>query len=268
MQYAKYFKVLKISIQNEMEYRVSFILSIASCFFPVLIQYFLWSAVYASSTRKIIYGFTYEQMLAYTILASIVSKLVLTGIEKEVSVDIKGGGFSKFLIQPINYFVYRVYSFIGKKFLQTIILMVVVAGVLFMLRVTTGFVAELPRILLFILSLCLAFAMNFFISLALSTIAFWTTEVWAIFTTFGLLTNIASGGIFPIDVFGPELQKFLSYLPFIYTVYYPVNILTGKIELDAVFQGFAIQTAWMAVFAIISTLLWRHGLKKYVAVGG
>lgn len=268
MQYAKYFKVLKISIQNEMEYRVSFILSLASCFFPVLIQYFLWSAVYASSTKKVIFGFSYEQMLAYTILASIISKLVLTGIENEVSTDIKNGGFSKFLIQPINYFLYRVHSFIGKKFLQSIILLAVVFGVLVMLRVSTGFSVDLPRIIVFILSLCFAFAMNFFISLTLSTVAFWTTEVWAIFTTFGLLANIASGGIFPIDVFGQKLQEFLSFLPFIYTVYYPVNILTGRIALNEVYQGFVIQAVWIAVFAFLSSLLWRYGLKKYIAVGG
>ncbi|HEX2927564.1 MAG TPA: ABC-2 family transporter protein [Ruminiclostridium sp.] len=268
MQYSKYNKVLKISIQNEMEYRVSFILSIASCFFPVLIQYFLWSAVYASSTKKVIFGYSYGQMLAYTILASIVAKLVLTGIENEVAADIKNGGFSRFLIQPINYFIYRVSCFIGKKVLQTIILLVVVFGVLLALRASTGFLIDMQRIFIFILSLFFAFVLNFFISLTLSTIAFWMTEVWGIFATFGLLANIASGGIFPIDVFGQKLQEFLSFLPFIYTVYFPVNILTGRMPLNEISRGFEIQTVWIAVFAVVSSLLWKYGLKKYVAVGG
>ena len=90
-------------------------ISLISAAYPIFIQYFLWTAIYLSSTSDIVYGFTYRQMMAYTFLAGLVSRIVRTGFEYEIMEDVKSGKYSKFLVQPLGYFPYRLASYFGQK---------------------------------------------------------------------------------------------------------------------------------------------------------
>lgn len=74
----KYRKTFSLSLKNSMEYRLSFFLSIFSCAFPIMIQFFLWSAAYSSKKTEI-FGYSYLQITAYSILASLDSKLTAAG---------------------------------------------------------------------------------------------------------------------------------------------------------------------------------------------
>ena len=58
-----------------------------------------------------------------------------------------------------------------------------------------------------------------------------------IFVITSLLVNILSGGMFPLEIFGESVVKALQYTPFPYTIYFPVNILSGKAEAAAMYQG-------------------------------
>src|SRR5699024_12350094 len=101
-----------------------------------------------------------------------------------------------------------------------------------------------------------------------STVAFWLLDVSMLFWGINLLTLILSGAIFPLDIFGETISTVLSYFPFSYTVYFPINILTGKLEPSFVITGCLIQIAWIVILFILLKILWKTGLKKYVAVGG
>jgi ABC-2 type transport system permease protein len=103
---------------------------------------------------------------------------------------------------------------------------------------------------------------------SLAAISFWMTDASGIFMIFGLVANVLSGGIFPIDIFGKTLQLIFSYLPFQYTIYFPVNILGGRVTWDKILFGLGVQILWMGIMLVVSNLVWRFGLKKYVAVGG
>ena len=46
-------------------------------------------------------------MIAYTFLAGLVARIVRTGFEYEIMDDIKNGKYSRFLVQPLGYFGYR-----------------------------------------------------------------------------------------------------------------------------------------------------------------
>lgn len=81
-----------LGIQNSMEYRFNFFMGFASLFFPIFIQLFLWKAVYSHASNMNLYGYTYHQMIVYTIVAALISRLVATGLEYDINHDIKSGG--------------------------------------------------------------------------------------------------------------------------------------------------------------------------------
>lgn len=264
----KYKCALMLGIQNAMEYRSNFFLNMISALFPIFIQFFLWTSIYSGNPKGIINGYTYNQIIVYTIMANIVSRLVRTGFEYEVGDDIKNGGLNKFIIKPIDYSIYKFCCFIGQKLIHLLMMVIVISGLLIFLAVKFGSTFEPFHIFLFFGSLLLAFILNFTIFFAISTSAFWLFEIGFLFEAVRIIIIFLSGGIFPLDIFGKSATLILNYLPFKYTINFPVEILNGRLSLTLGLQGIFIQIIWIILFAILARLLWRTGTKRYVAVGG
>jgi ABC-2 type transport system permease protein len=264
----KYVKAFELGFQTALEYRVNFMISLISAAYPIFIQYFLWTAIYLSSTTDIVYGFTYRQMMAYTFLAGLVSRIVRTGFEYEIMEDVKSGKYSKFLVQPMGYFPYRLASYFGQKLPNLVIILSILAVVLLGLNVLWGVTLEFVRVLLFIAALGLAVALNFLIFYGISSISFWLVDIGFLFEGIRIVFILFSGGIFPLEVFGPTFVRFMDFLPFKSTISFPINVLNGKILMPQVFEGLLVQCLWIAACYIIANLLWRMGGKRYVAVGG
>lgn len=266
----KYMKVFTLGLQNSLEYRMNFLLTLLSCLFPILIQYFLWATIFEGKSNTEVLGYKFDQIIIYSIFAALLSKLVATGFEYDVSGDVKSGQLSKFIVQPIGYFQYRISSFLGGKIPQlvivTLILFIILALIKFFLHLEIEI--TFASIILFFLVVALSITMNFFIFYCLSTLSFWFLEVWGIFFTFSLLSSIASGGIFPLDMFGATINKILNFLPFKYIVFFPINVINGKLSWDEIASGVQMQFAWILVLFILSKWLWYKGMQRFESVGG
>jgi ABC-2 type transport system permease protein len=59
----------------------------------------------------------------------------------------------------------------------------------------------------------------------------------------------------------------LPYTPFPYLVDVPVQALLGRLAGPELLQAFAVQFAWGLAFVVASRLAWRHGIRRYGAVG-
>lgn len=264
----KYRKAFEMGFQSAMEYRADFLMSLFSGGFIIIIQCFLWTAVFASSPDAEVYGYTFPEMIAYSILAGLVAKIVSTGFEWEIASDIKNGGLSKFIVQPIGYFYYRICAFFGRKVLQLGIVFVIALAALFACNVFLGLLLDWSRVLLFLPFVFLSMVINFLIYYCLSSLAFIMAEVWGVFVAAGQGILMLSGGIFPLDVFGDKAARVLSVLPFQYIVFYPVNIVNGRLSLEQILQGALIQVVWIGLLIVAANFCWKAGMKKYVAVGG
>jgi len=264
----KYRVTFSLGVQNSLEYRTNFFLNLFGAVFPILIQYFYWKAVFTSSGQQVVFGFTYNQMIAYSILAVLMSKLIGTTFQYEIARDIKDGGLNKYIVKPIGYFSYRVCSFLGEKSVQMSIVLALSVIVVLLLNVWLDFPVSLSHILLFLCVVPGALMLNFFIYYSLSAVAFWFTEAHGAFRTFVLLANIASGGLFPLDIYGPVTKAILLALPFNYVIYFPIRLLCGTLSGPEIVNGAFMQLVWIGVFAALSAWLWKQGLLKYTAVGG
>jgi ABC-2 type transport system permease protein len=264
----KYAKAFELGFQTALEYRANFLLSLISAIYPIIIQVFLWTAIYANSAEAVIYGYTYRQMLTYTFLAGLVARIVRTGFEYDIMEDIKNGKFSLFLVQPVGYFPYRLCSYLGQKLpnlgMILIILMVVLVGLSAFAIVSLSIASYLA----FLVTLALAVVLNFLIFYCFSALSFWIVEVGFLFEGIRIVTILLSGGIFPLEVFGARFVQAMNLLPFKYTVSYPVNVLNGTLSPVQIAQGLLVQCFWIAVCWGLAQYLWRLGGRRYVAVGG
>jgi ABC-2 type transport system permease protein len=264
----KYIKAFELGFETALEYRVNFLISLISAAYPIMIQTFLWTAIFRSSGQEVVYGYTYGQMIAYTFLAGLVARIVRTGFEYDIMDDVKNGRYSKFLVQPLGYFPYRLSSYFGQKLPGQVMILIILAVVLAVLALTGTLTLEVWRVAAFLVTLVLAVMLNFVIFYCFSAVAFWIVEIGFLFEGIRIVTVLLSGGIFPLDVFGETFLRFNNLLPFKYTVSYPINVLNGKVSVEEMLVGMGVQVLWIAGCLLLANVLWAQGGKRYVAVGG
>jgi ABC-2 type transport system permease protein len=267
----KYVRVFELGFQTALEYRLNFLLSLVSAVFPIFIQTFLWTAIFTASSAgssAVIYGYTYQQMIAYTFLAGLVARIVRTGFEYEIMDDVKSGKFSKFLVQPVGYFPYRIASYFGQKLPNLVMVLVILALVLVGLVLFMGMTLEFIRILVFLVTIVLAVTLNFLIFYCISAMSFWIVEVGFLFEGIRITTILLSGGIFPLEVFGDTFNRINNFLPFRYTISYPINVLNGRLAPGEIVTGMLVQVLWIGLCVLLADGLWRVGSRRFVAVGG
>ncbi len=263
----KYAKSFGTGFKAGFEYRVNFILSIASAIAPIVIQTALWKVLYGDDPSASWFGFTFRQMMAYTFIAQLVNRLVRTGFEYEMNADIKSGSLDRFLVKPIGYFGFRLFSFLGDKAVQSAVMGVLLAGAVAVMAFAFSFAMTPAAVALFIVAMVVAFALNFLLFWCIGLLGFWLTEIGFLFEAARIVIIAASGGILPLAVFGETGERVLSWMPFRYTIQFPTELLTGRIAPGEALAPFAVAIAWIVVLAALGQLAWARGVRRFAAVG-
>jgi ABC-2 type transport system permease protein len=263
----KYSACLGAGFKAGLEYRANTLFSIAGAISPIVIQTALWAAIYGGDPDAAMFGFSYPQMLAYTVVAQIVSRLVRTGFEYEMNNDIRTGSLDRFLVKPVGYRAYRLAVFLGDKLVQSLVMGLLLALSVAALSGWAGFGVSPGAAALFGLGIVAAFVLNFLIFWLVGLMGFWLTEIGYLFEAVRIVIICLSGGVFPLSVFGEGAERLLSLLPFRYTIQFPTELLAGRVPDAEVLPSFGLALAWMAVLYAGGAMLWRLGLRRFAAVG-
>ena len=264
----KYITVYTLSLQSAMVYKADFFLSLISGGFTIVIQFFLWTAIYGGAEEAELFGYNYGQMVIYVVMAGIMGKYTATWFEYEIMEDIMEGNMNRFFVQPIGHLGYRIIGFMGFKTIENTMVVLISAALLFIISVAAGITFSIINILILLLIAPLALMINAMMFYCLSVVNFWLTWGWGVFNGARVITTILSGGIFPLDVFGENVMFILKFLPFQYIVYFPLGVVVGNVQgMDIVF-GVLMQLMWIAVLFVLSQILWPIGMKKYIAARG
>jgi viologen exporter family transport system permease protein len=265
----KYVKILRISLVERMVYRADFLVSTVFRFLPLVTTVIFWEAVYASSGRAVIEGYTRNQMIAYLLLVQI-SRMFssMPGLAGGIARDIRDGGLKKYLLQPIDMVAYLLAYRVAHK-IAYIVTSALPYGILFFLcRDYFDGLPDAVTSLAYIASLLLGFLVGFFFESMIGMVGFWFLEVTSFLYIINTLNFFVSGHMFPLDLLPPFWADVLRALPFQYLAYFPAQIFLGKVSGDALWQGLVLELAWAAVFLVMTRWFYRRGLKRYSAYGG
>jgi len=263
----KYACVFGTGIKAGLEYRANIWFSIAGAIAPVVIQTALWLVLYGNDPNETMFGFTFAQMVAYTVIAQLVARLVRTGFEYDVNYEIRTGSLDRYLVKPIGYFGYRLFAFLGDKIVQSAVMGALLACSVAALSFVLGFLVTPASISLFLAAMAFAFVMNFLIFWCVSLAGFWLTEIGYLFEAVRIVIVALSGGILPLAVFGSGPERVLSALPFRFTIQFPTELLAGRVPPSAVLPSFALAAFWILALAALGQLVWRRGIRRFAAVG-
>src|SRR3989344_1674979 len=224
MKIKKYIFAVKLSIRNRLEYRFNTLMGIATRLLFFIALYSLWKLIY--STRDLIKGQSFEQMISYTLLAVIVASLVDTNIGRKVYKEIKDGQISIYLLKPMDYITYFLSKNFGIFLFEFVIAAIIFAIILFTIPQLT-FTFDPQRIIGFLLALIFGLIIYCQLYLIIGNLTFWIIESEFLISTVKKLAIFLAGGYLPIILFPERLQSILKFLPFTATIYFPTTILTA-----------------------------------------
>lgn len=259
-----YMKTFLIGLQQAMQYRLRIIINILVGFIPVIINCLLWIAIYRSVNFAEIDGFTCKEMISYLIMALIINNYLGAGAsDYTISEDIKNGGLSKFLLKPINNFLYYITTSLPESvfYLICIFSPIMIALYALVLKQRSPLTIVLSIVVLF-----LAYILHFMLNYLIGLLAFWTTSVSSFIYMKDEIINFLSGNILPLSFFPALFIKISNFLPFQYMVYFPINAFLNE-SVPSICKGMGIQCLWILILYVIIKLVWSRGLKRYSSVG-
>jgi len=231
-----------------------------------IVQYFIWTAVYGDA--GFINGMTLNQVIRYFGATALIGYLTMDFADWNLDMLIRTGRFLTYALRPMNHRFFAFSQKIGHRLL--------------------GFILEfIPCILIFtlifgidmrpvyigwtIISVALAFLMNFFVHYCLGMASFWIVQSGGIRAVYSLVGSIFSGMLIPLVFFPQPLQILQFFLPFQYTAYVPAMVFLGSYSLGDIQMSVpaivGIQAIAVFVVFLLSELMFKAAMKQFTAVG-
>jgi ABC-2 type transport system permease protein len=124
----------------------------------------------------------------------------------------------------------------------------------------TGILLAMPAMLL-------AFFIGYLLSATITALAFWTTRAYSIHEFYFALILLFSGQFVPLTLMPKVIQDIAQYLPFQLLIYYPIQLMLGKLSAEQIIQGYVMALIWLGISMLLFNWVWRNGVKRYSAVG-
>ena len=149
--------------------------------------------------------------------------------------------------------------------------MLLIAGLFFLLQPRAFSLPDPGRMLLGVLAVGLAFAINFLLQSLIAALCFWTERASALERLLYIPYLFLSGLVAPLETFPEPVRAWALRTPFPLLVAFPAQLLSGD-PLPAslgltIGSGFAAMALWIGLLLPILVLLWRAGVRRYAAMG-
>ena len=206
-------------------------------------------------------------ILAYYLVTAIISTLVVSHIEENVSRDdIHMGNMVRYLIRPFPYFWNKFFEELPYRVNQSLY------GVIILVSVSIIFKIKLPfqpdPLILFgaCVSTILGFFISFVMKMNIGLSAFWLKDTNAIEQMENILRLIFGGGIMPIILFPSLFQKIAYLLPFASITYYPSMLFLNSFY-TPLWTALGTQLMWLIFLIVLNRVLWNIGIKQFTGAG-
>lgn len=231
-----------------------------------LVQYFIWTSVYGDNAT--LAQMELSQTIKYFGVAALIGYLTMDFADWNLQMLIRTGKYLTFALRPVNHSFFALSQKIGHRFLGFYIEFIpcfIIFSLLFNQSMVPTYIGWT------ILSVSLAFLMNFYVNYTLGMSAFWLVNANGISQMFALVSAFFSGGLIPLVFFPGWLQTIQFFLPFQYMLYVPTMVWTGNYTLGGISMSIpqivGIQAIAVVAMILISKLINHLAIKRFTGVG-
>lgn len=239
---------------------------IMSCF----IMFFVWKAVFNSTTSETFMGFTMEDMVVYLFITFLTGYLTYSDGSYGIATEIRDGSIAMRMIKPCSFDMCFLFQELGNKIINVLFIFApIVVGVeAYRWYITGACQFDIAHFLLYTVSLVLAYLISFYFNVSYGFMAFYLKNLWGADILKECIVNFLSGATIPLAFMPDVLAKVLSFLPFSSLSYTPVMIYMGVYSGAEIALRMLWQVFWLIVMIIISKLIWNHAVKRLCSQGG
>jgi len=262
-----YLALTRAGIKEQLHFRLGIVVVFFGNLIYLLIIYFLWKAIFASSDQQVVNGMTFSDTMIYLVLAMALFNFMEVFFVWTMGRNIQTGRIILDILKPIPFELYMFFSNAGNlvvnfflTLIPTLIIVYFLSGGAFLLGI---------NLLLFVVSVIFALIINFSINFFVATICLYTESVWGINIMKEVIVLLLSGASIPLAFFPETLRHVVSYLPFqaIYNI--PLSLLIQKeISVQESVRKILIQLLWTVITGVAAHVFWKFSLRRITVNGG
>jgi ABC-2 type transport system permease protein len=260
-----YLPIARATYMIGIVYRFGFLFTILGNIVYLGVAYFLWKSIYSYSDT--IRGLTFNETFLYVGLGSAIFILLKTYADWFIHYEIREGNIATYLTKPIDYQIYNLFANLGSLLINLTAITLPTAFVMifiFHVRVTPG-----VGLLLFPISLLLAFLISFSIDYFIGLLAFYSESIWGVSITKEIIVTVLSGALIPLQFFPDAIQNVLYWLPFQAIYHTPLMMITRPDQgLQVFLPMLLVQIAWAISLFVLARLFYNQAIKVLRIAGG
>lgn len=258
-------RLWQVNWAEQWQYRANLLMYLLYWLVSPIIYLAVWTSI--ASQKGAVNGFTANDFITYYMLLLICDQVTSNIIIHTFGYKIQDGSLSAELIRPIHPMLTNaLVNNIAFKAL-TIMGLTPIWIILYFLFKPDFSSVSITGILVAIPAMLLAFVIGFLLSATITTLAFWTTRIYSIHEFYFALILLFSGQFVPLPLMPKMIQNIAQYLPFQLLIYYPIQLIQGKLTNEQIIQGYMMSFIWLGISALLFNWVWRNGVKRYSAVG-
>jgi len=258
-------RLWQVNWAEQWQYRANLIMYLLYWLVSPIIYLAVWTSI--ANSKGSVNGFTANDFVTYYMTLLIVDQVTSNIVIHTFAYKVQDGTLSGELIRPIHPMLTNaLVNNIAFKAL-TIIGFIPVWIILFFLYKPDYSHLTLNGIFVALPAMIIGFLVGFLLSAAITSLAFWTTRVYSIHEFYYAMILLFSGQFVPLPLMPKLIQDVAQYLPFQLLIYFPIQLILGKLSSAQIIQGYVVGMIWLIVAISIFTWIWRNGVKRFSAVG-
>ena len=258
-------RLWQVNWAEQWQYRANLIMYLLYWLVSPIIYLAVWTSI--ANSKGDVNGFTANDFATYYMTLLIVDQITSNIVIHTFGYKIQDGSLSGELIRPIhpmltnalvNNVAFKALSISG---------LIPIWGILFLMFKPDFSAVTLNGILLAIPAAVMGFFIGYLLSATITALAFWTTRVYSIHEFYYAMILLFSGQFVPLTLMPGLVQNIAQYLPFQLLIYYPIQLVLGKLSPEQIIQGYVMGIIWLVVASLLFNWVWRNGVRRYSAVG-
>jgi len=258
-------RLWQVNWAEQWQYRANLIMYLLYWLVSPIIYLAVWTSI--AQSKGSVNGFTANDFVTYYMTLLVVDQVTSNIVIHTFAYKVQDGTLSGELIRPIHPMLTNaLVNNIAFKAL-TIIGFIPVWIILFFLYKPDYSHLTLTGILVALPAMIIGFLVGFLLSAAITSLAFWTTRVYSIHEFYYAMILLFSGQFVPLPLMPKLIQDVAQYLPFQLLIYFPIQLILGKLSSAQIVQGYVTGIIWLVVAISVFNWIWRNGVKRFSAVG-
>jgi ABC-2 type transport system permease protein len=260
-----YAEFARVGFVNILAFRLRYFTGIITYFLNVTVYFFIWTAVFRSSTS--LAGYSLAQMIAYVSVGWIIRSFYWNTIDQEMAYEVIEGKIAMDFIKPVSIQWMWISRAMGESAFRLILLTLPTAVILALVFPIQG-PASRANFFLFMIGVIGSFFLMGAINFMIGTCAIPLKSILALIRAKYWLIELLSGLLIPIAFFPEKLQRIMAWLPFEHIAYTPLQIYLGKLDRMHALRALGTQWLWVLALMFLAHVWWERASRKITIHGG